>query len=402
MIIKRKVELLNKSELRLIKGGLCDSPASRSKSFISAYVTDTRLMGVICMYAHWIIDDEDLHQFFYFDCEEHGFERYKSVKGNDMAQIVIVEQSFAGGLGGRQIDITEKQTRAMLQKYVDFNNSHNIKLPPDAAEYEFVTEKRIDFTDDEKQELMKKECTAITSEYQTANYFLMRCFGHDYEAARFLAEDNVDVTLYDDCKAAALYRNVIDEISEGRYMCESLIDFGERYMLLVSEIHVENFRVTHFEKCSGFKVSSAEAAMMLARPEFVTVYDILTSPEIFDMGMMELSLNSMVTSHENGRFYMIFNKNNEHVNKRVFKMSEDVYGIYYVTAFGQLIAAAYSIENIHSLERDLRRSDLSRYLALVSKYEFKEPILYDFVQSDFEDFEDFLDYIQDFFNEDDD
>ena len=249
---------------------------------------------------------------------------------------------------------------------------------------------------------MKKECTAITSEYQTANYFLMRCFGHDYEAARFLAEDNVDVTLYDDCKAAALYRNVIDEISEGRYMCESLIDSGERYTLLVSEVHVENFRVTHFEKCSGFKVSSAEAAMMLARPEFVTVYDILTSPEIFDMGMMELSLNSMVTSHENGRFYMIFNKNNEHVNKRVFKMSEDVYGIYYVTAFGQLIAAAYSIENIHSLERDLRRSDLSKYLALVSKYEFKEPILYDFVQSDFEDFEDFLDYIQDFFNEDDD
>ena len=37
-----------------------------------------------------------------------------------------------------------------------------------------------------------------------------------------------------------------------------------------------------------------------------------------------------------------------------------------------------------------------------SIYEFKEPILYDFVQSDFEDFEDFLDYIQDFFNEDDD
>ena len=58
MIIKRKVRLLNKSELKLIKGGLCDSPASRSISFISAYVTDTRLMGVICMYAHWIIDDE--------------------------------------------------------------------------------------------------------------------------------------------------------------------------------------------------------------------------------------------------------------------------------------------------------------------------------------------------------
>ena len=402
MIIKRKVKLLNKSELKLIRGGLCGSPVSKSISFISAYVTDTRLMGVICMYIHWIIDDEDLHQFFYFDCEEHGFERYKSVSGNDMAQIVIVEQSFAGGLGGRQIDITEKQARALLQEYIDFNISRNIKLPPDEAEYAFVTDRRIELTGDEKLKLMKRECTVIKSDYQTVNYFLMRCFGHDYEAAGFLAEEDVDVKVYDDFRAAALYRNVIDEISEGRYMCESLIDSGERYMLLVSEVHVENFRVTYFDRCSGFRVSSAEAAMMLAKPEFVTVYDILTSPEIFDMGMMELSLNSMVTSHENGRFYMIFNKNNEHVNKRVFKMSEDVYGIYYVTAFGQLIAAAYSIENIHNLERDLRRSDLNRYLALVSKYEFKEPILYDFVQSDFEDFDDFLDYIQDFFNEDDD
>lgn len=402
MTIKRKVNLLNKSELKLIRGGLCGSPVSKSISFISAYVTDTRLMGVICMYIHWIIDDEDLHQFFYFDCEEHGFERYKSVRGNDMAQIVIVEQSFAGGLGGRQIDITEKQARALLQEYIDFNISRNIKLPPDEAEYAFVTDRRIELTAGEKKELMKRECTVIKSDYQTVNYFLMRCFSHDYEAAGFLAEEDVDVKVYDDFRAAALYRNVIDEISEGRYMCESLIDSGERYMLLVSEVHVENLRVTYFDRCSGFRVSSAEAAMMLAKPEFVTVYDILTSPEIFDMGMMELSLNSMVTSHENGRFYMIFNKNNEHVNKRVFKMSEDVYGIYYVTAFGQLIAAAYSIENIHNLERDLRRSDLNRYLALVSKYEFKEPILYDFVQSDFEDFEDFLDYIQDFFNEDDD
>ena len=402
MTIGGKVKLLNKSELKLIKGGLCDTPVSKIRSFISAYVTDTRLMGVMCMYVHWIIDDEDLHQFFYFDCEEHGFERYKSVRGNDMAQIVIVEQSFAGGLGGRQIDITKRQAEALLQEYADFNSSHGIKLPPEISEYGFMLETRIELTAQEQLELMSRECTRITSDYQTVNYFLMRCFGHDYGAARFLAKDNVDVRVYEEYKAAALYRNVIDEISEGKYMCESLIDMGEKYVLLISEIHVEKLKVTYFAKCSGFRVSSAEAAMMLARPEFVTVYDILTSPEIFDMGMMELSLNSMVTSHENGRFYMIFNKNNEHVNKRVFKMSDDVYGIYYVTAFGQLIAAAYSIENIHSLERDLRRSELSRYLALVSKYEFKEPILYDFVQSDFEDFDDFLDYIQDFLNEDDD
>lgn len=396
------VKLLNKSEFKLIKGGLCAVPDDNDKSFISAYVTDTRLMGVICVYIHWIAGDEDLHQFFYFDAEEHGFERYKSVAGNDMAQLVIVEQSLAGGLGGRQIDISEKEAVALVREYAEFNISHNLKLPQGYDEYGFLLNREITLTSKEKQQLMNKECTEITSAYQCINYFLMRCFGQDYEAARFLAANDVDITLYNEYKNATFYRNVIDKTPDGSYMCESLIEFNNNYYVQISEICVSDCTVVYFEKCSGFRISSAEAAMMLAKPEFVTVYDILTSPEVFDMGMMELSMNSMVTSHENGRFYMIFNKNNDHVNKRVFKMSEDVYGIYYITAFGQLIAAAYSIENIHSLERDLRRSDLSRYLALVSKYEFKEPILYDFVQSDFEDFEDFLDYIQDFFDEDDD
>ncbi len=392
---------MNKSDFKLIEGGLAGSRAEKSISFISAYVTDTRLMGVVCMYAHWIIDDEDLHQFFYFDCEENGFERYQCVKGNDMAQIVIAEQSFIGGLGGRQIDITERQARALLQQYMRFNDRHNIKYPPGSDEYRFMADRDIKLTDSEEYELIKKQCIAIKSDYQLINYFLMRCFAHDYEVAEFLAKAAVDVKVYDDCKAASLYRNVTDEIIPGIYMCESLIDSGNRFSLAVSEVHVENSKITYFEKCSGFHISTAEAAMLLARPEFVTVYDILTRPEIFDMGMMELSLNSMVTAHENGKLYMIFNNNNEHVNKRVFKMSEDVYGIYYITAFGQLIAAAYSLENICNLEKDLSQSDLAKFLVPVSKYEFKEPILYDFVQSDFEVFEEFLDYVHDWFGEDD-
>ncbi len=399
--IERKVKFLNKSNFKLIEGGLAGSQAEKSAFFISAYVTDTRLMGVICMYAHWIIDDEDLHQFFYFDCEENGFERYESVRDNDMAQIVITEQSFIGGLGGRKIDITERQARALLQQYMQFNDRCNIKYPAGIDEYKLMTDKNIVLTDREKHELLKKQCTTVKSDYQAINYFLMRCFAHDYEVAKFLTNDGVDVRAYDDCKAASLYRNVIDEIMPGRYMCESLIDSGNRYSLAVSEIHVEDLKVTYFEKCSGFHISTAEAAMMLARPEFVTVYDILTSPEVFDMGMMELSINSMVTSHENGRLYMIFNNNNEHVNKRIFKMSEDVYGIYYVTSFGQLIAAAYSLENICSLEKDLSRSDLAKYLAIVSKYEFKDPILYDFIRSDFENFEEFLEYVHEWFDGDD-
>ena len=88
-------------------------------------------------------------------------------------------------------------------------------------------------------------------------------------------------------------------------------------MLLISEVTVKNNRITSFEKCSGFPVSSAEAAMMLSRAEFVTVYEVLMPPEEFGAALGQMTLGSMTTSHENGKLFLAFNKNNNHVNKRV-------------------------------------------------------------------------------------
>ena len=135
--------------------------------------------------------------------------------------------------------------------------------------------------------------------------------------------------------------------------------------------------------------------MMLARPEFITIYDIFIGPEEFNKHLSELTINTLLTVHENGRLFLAFNKNNNHVNKRVFRLSEDVHGLYYVTDYGQLLLSAYSITAIHSLEKEVRKSSLDRYLSPTAKYEFKEPILYEFVQSDFEDFNDFIDFIKD-------
>ena len=134
--------------------------------------------------------------------------------------------------------------------------------------------------------------------------------------------------------------------------------------------------------------------MMLSRAEFVTVYEVLMPPEEFGAALGQMTLGSMTTSHENGKLFLAFNKNNNHVNKRVFRLSEDVFGLYYITDFGQLIVSSYSLPGIHALERDLRKSVLAPYLMATAKYEFKEPVLYEFIQSDFEDFNEFLDFIR--------
>ena len=83
---------MNKPVFTVIEGGLLTAYNDRKKHFVSAYVTDTRLMGVLAIYAHWRTDgadeDFDLHQFFYIDCEEMGLETYKSVIGSDRNETV--------------------------------------------------------------------------------------------------------------------------------------------------------------------------------------------------------------------------------------------------------------------------------------------------------------------------
>lgn len=64
---------MNKDNFKVIRGGLLDSANTSRKTFVSAYVTNTRLMGVLGMYIHFKLPDNkalfDLHQFFYFDAE---------------------------------------------------------------------------------------------------------------------------------------------------------------------------------------------------------------------------------------------------------------------------------------------------------------------------------------------
>ena len=100
---------MTKPKLTVIEGGLAASIDKRPKYFLSAYVTDTRLMGVLAVHACWKIPygDElsDFHQFFYIDCEEMGLETYKSFLDSDPSEIEMAEQALVGGLGASKIEI---------------------------------------------------------------------------------------------------------------------------------------------------------------------------------------------------------------------------------------------------------------------------------------------------------
>lgn len=404
--MKKEVFDLTKPKLTVIEGGLAASIDKKQKFFVSAYVTDTRLMGVLAVHAYWKIPCSDgfsdYHQYFYIDCEEAGLETFKSLLDSNPSEIEMVEQALIGGLGASKIEITERQLMGLLTDYRHFNEEHGLPLPEKYEEYKFLLEPETILEPEESQLLMKLICGELRSDYQVINYFLMRCFGRDYTGAAYLADGDFPLNLYDNYKQATFCKNVIDKDTSYQdgaisYLCESLIEMNNNYETVISKVIVKNLKVVDFEHCSGFAVSSAEAAMMLAKPEFVTVYEVLLSDHDMDenIGELTVTLNTVMSNHENGRLFMAFKPSNAHVDSRIFRLSNDVKGIYFLTDYGQLIMAAYSLHGIHLLEKKLAACPLAPFLMPTAKYEFKEPVLFEFINSDFEDFEDFLDVIKD-------
>lgn len=417
---------MNSPRFRVIQGGASRSLSESKMHFASAYITDTRLMGVLAIYARWHVYSPDgvpdsrgdLHQFFYIDCEEAGLETYTGIRGDFGPEALSVEQALVGGLGANKINLSEKTLRGIMCHWKDFNEKNHLSLPEGYDDFAFLFSPEVHFNDLEYRTVMSEICSPIDNDYQLVNYFLMRCFGRDYEAARFLTasvrpvtdcisehkghplRDDFPLDIYDYYVRASFCRNVVDvekKYADGSvsYLCESLIEMNGSYDSVISKVVVRDLSVIGFEHCSGFHVSSTEAAIMLAKPEFITSYDVLLSQSEIDdnIGEFTIGFNSIMSRHENGRMFMSFKPTNSHVSERIFMLSNDVRGVFYLTDSGQLIVSSNSLSGISELESMIEASPLAPYLSPTGKYEFIEPVLLEFVRSGIDYFEDFLDII---------
>ena len=390
---------MKKNQFTVLRGGLLDSAATSRKEFVSAYITNTRLMGVLGMYMHFKLPDNlvqrDLHQFFYFDAEEYGFETYHSVLGENRTRIFEIENSLIGGLGGKKIPLTEKQAQYLLQEYAEFNRAHNIPLPEGLSEYEFLLNEKATLSEPELYILMQKQCVRPENAYESINYFLMRIFGRDFKAAAFLSDRDILLDVFPEYDAGTFCKNTIEPTdAPNTFLCQSLVEFRNSYYIVLTEITLSGLTVCSFERNSIMKISPIEAAMLLSRSEFVTVYEMLEEPDSFSTETTPKAMTAMVTPHDTGKLYMIFHSDNKHVARKEYRLNEDVLGMYFVSDAGQVIAAAYTLEDIYLLEKDLAGSTISKSLIPTQRYEFQEPVLYEFIQSTMDRFETFVDIIQ--------
>lgn len=393
---------MEERKFKVIKGGAELHSTGTKRYFISAYTTDTRLMGVIGVFIHWKLsgspNGNDFYQFFYYDAEEYGLESYTGLLNADSTQVSQTEKALMGGLGGKNIELTEKEARWLIKKFAEGSRRLNTPLPEPQSEYRFLLDEPVSVTLKEEEAVIAKICTPLLSDYHLIHYFLMRCFARDKTAQNYLTLGELDTdSIFSEAPATLCQNSIneyIDETGNLSYLCESLIEINNAYKLILTEITIADGKISSAQLCSSLRITATEAAMMLNRPEFVTVYEILTDADNFEQIFSTLTIGSMLTSHENGRLYLQFNANNDHVNRKIFRLNEDIHGMFFVSDFGQLIAAAYGLNEIHDMERMLHSSPLAPYLLPSARYEFKEPILYEFIQSDFEDFAEFLESLQ--------
>ena len=69
--VQKGQRMFNQSPaFQILRGGLAESAATSKKEFISAYITDTRLMGVVGLVLHWYLPEnltkDHFFQFFWF------------------------------------------------------------------------------------------------------------------------------------------------------------------------------------------------------------------------------------------------------------------------------------------------------------------------------------------------
>ena len=137
-------------------------------------------MGVTGITVHWKLTDNETNtefwQCFYLDAEEFGFDSYESVTGPDTEETerkaMALADRLMGGLGGIPVEITERETRGLIQDYILLNRKKGIPIPED-AEVDFIMRPEVILTLDERKQLMDKQCEEITGEYQLVNYFIM-------------------------------------------------------------------------------------------------------------------------------------------------------------------------------------------------------------------------------------
>jgi hypothetical protein len=400
---------LKKSELKVIRGGALSVSRKRRK-FIEAFCTDTRLMGVLVIYIHWTVEEPrimrgrevSLHQFFYIETSEGGIETYNGLYGDDPATIEEMETMMLRGLGAKKVPISMSEAMFLIKRFAQLSEEGGFAMPGADEEYGFILDSDTTLTAERERALHNKICGGKPDDpYAIINYFIMRYFANDWYPVRMMANVEIPTDLAPDgfgpgvlCLNNILKQADSGEGADGNYVAEAVVEGDRSYLIAICEIKLVDGQVASFEILSTIAITDAEAAMKLARPEYVTVYEIAGHAQGVEDWLDREYAMALQSETDGGKLYVKFNEDNEHIKKEVYRLNDDVDEILYVTVEDQLIVGSYSLDGIRESEHKFAvRAPIAKQLIEVGRFEIREPVLYDYTLSYGEDF---MTYIEDF------
>lgn len=385
------------NELRLIKG-LEEEKINKKLKFVSAVATDTRLMGVVGIVVNWLDERErEVFQIYHLDFEEYGIDGFHEFYRDNYSLYKKTVLSVTGGLGGEFVAITYDEFIYLLKSAHEVDDNYHDLADDFYSDYAYLLEEEIGFSGDEQKALLLKLSPKLDDEIRLINYFVMRLIGNDFEAARILCRDDVDLEDVDILSyPSTLIKNTVkvnvDDDGIKSYVSESLIDFGAKYKLLAYGIKVEpvedRFRIKSVELLNRMKISSREAALQLKKKEYIMTYNV--SNGFFEELIREAKPEVMVNRHDTGKLFIEFNKNNDHVSMNPYYLNGDVYGIYYLTEGNQLVVATFNDENLETIRAFLDSPTFNLFIDYDGEFEVEISIIYDFVNSGYLNFYDFI------------
>lgn len=393
--IKRRK--MQDSPFKVIKGGLDGEPVSpegeqKPYTFISAWATDTRLMGVVAMSIYWKDRlDNDVHQYYYFDAVDTGFERFDEVVGDDENAMRENEVSYAGGLGGRKVGLSLDEALYMILEFKEVNKKTGEPAPRLGIRMKKMLSKARELEEQEKQTLFQKICKSPLSVNETINYFMMRICDSDDPGIRFLSAGKLTAkdspakgSLY------TLYRNKIKYSDKNSATLESLVESDQGYEMWISDVRISQGSVSSYKRKSRMRISDTEAFMTLSHSEFVMAYQLDPEGETLTQDSTPFTRRSQVVEEDDGESFMLFRPNNNHVDVKDYRLYDDIFGVYHLTSTGQLICSSNTQHDMALLELDLVFSPVYKSMSLIGNYEFNEPVMAQFLASGYDDFNRFI------------
>ena len=391
----------------------------RDYEFRSCRAINVRLMGVTALKVIWSGKSnkrDRFYQIIHLDYSEYGVDEYRefecipgdssySEKKHEMTDLW---NHFIGVTGGEVKDIEAPVMMRLIADALPLAGK-DVKREYDSGEnrefrdyalfrigYMMDALRAEGFSEDDCSS--KKAIMALMPQklgtYETINYFVMRLVDHDFAAASALSsirirdlrtidltEPGIQTLMKCNIERSSRKDHPASDGSSYPYLCRATTLAGNNYyhltfiIWLSGSILTGDPVVTEVRTGSVLKLSDYEAAMQLARSEYITVFECEDKVlEGFNASYIGPLTEAEAQDTPNGRMYTVYKRNNSHVDSREYRLEGDVMGHALLSLGGELVLMSHSLSDITRLDDATVYSLYSPHLTARGRYRIDTPV----------------------------